>query len=281
MVQIRIKMRSGVIFCVKIMKANLSLCFMSAGSRKKKSDLRIILVGKTGAGKSTAGNTILGREEFKSQQSSSSETSECRRGTGEVRGQKVAIVDTPGLFDTDFTQDEVLERIESCVSLSAPSPHAFLVVVKLDRFTQEEKDTVRIIQSTFGEKAAKHSLVLFTHGDRLKTQSIERFVSKTEELKGLILQCYGRYHVFNNQVKDQEQVNQLLEKIDRMTLENDGGYYTAQMFKKAKKVLKKEKMRLSKELKAEEQQRRKTMKAQVEREMRLKGRSKKHKCVMQ
>lgn len=134
----------------------------------------------------------MGREEFKSELSSSSKTSECKRAEGEVRGRKVAIIDTLGLFDTDFTQDEVLERVESCVSLSAPGPHAFLVVVKLDRFTQEEKDTVRIIQSTFGEKAAKYSLVLFTHGDKLKTKSIERFVSKSEELKGLILECYGR-----------------------------------------------------------------------------------------
>lgn len=87
--------------------------------------------------------------------------------------------------------------------------------------------------------------------------------------------------VFNNQVIDQEQVDQLLEKIDRMTLENDGGHYTAQMLRKAKQASKKEKQRLSKELKAEEQQRRKIMKAEVKREMRLKGRSKKQKCLLQ
>lgn len=52
------------------------------------------------------------------------------------------------------------------------------MVLKLGRFTQEEEDTVKMIQSTFGKEAAKYSLVLFTHGDKLKKQTIENFISK-------------------------------------------------------------------------------------------------------
>uniref|UniRef100_A0A3P8P3W4 AIG1-type G domain-containing protein n=1 Tax=Astatotilapia calliptera TaxID=8154 RepID=A0A3P8P3W4_ASTCA len=233
-------------------------CILHVHATLNNKALRIVLVGKTGVGKSAAGNTILGREAFESELSPSSLTSECHKAKGNVDGRKVAVNDTPGLFDTNFTQEEVLNRIKMCISLSAPGPHAFLVVLQLGRFTQEEKDTVQMIQTTFGEDGAKYTMVLFTHGDQLKKQTIENFISESPDLIAIIRKCGNRYHVFNNEIKDPKQISQLLDKIDKMTA-----------------AIEKEKERLLKEMEAQKQRELDKLRAKYG------GRATREKCKVQ
>uniref|UniRef100_A0A8C4ST93 AIG1-type G domain-containing protein n=1 Tax=Erpetoichthys calabaricus TaxID=27687 RepID=A0A8C4ST93_ERPCA len=202
-------------------------------------ELRLVLLGKTGVGKSASGNTILGRDEFKSTLSFRSITKQSKKGTAVVDGKTITVVDTPGFFDTELSEEEVKTEILQCMVLSSPGPHVFVVVIPVRRFTQEERDAVRKVQELLTDSAPEYALILFTHKDQLENKmKIEDFIAENEHLIELVRKCGNRYHSFNNKnTEDHQQVTELLTKIENMVALNGGQYYTNELYQKVEEEI--------------------------------------------
>ena len=156
-------------------------------------------------------------------------TATCVKHQGNFNEVKITVVEAPG-WSTDTTVPDWLKgEVLHGVSMCAPGPHVFLLVVPISKaFTENDHKAVHELLKPFNEGVWRHCMVLFTWGDWLNKQPVEDHIAREgRALQELVEKCGNRYHVLpKNSFGDPVPVKGLLQKVIDIITRNKGCFTT-------------------------------------------------------
>src|SRR5436305_283515 len=151
---------------------------------------KILLIGRSGRGKSTLANVLLNRnnnfeEVFKESSGSVSETKKIQYEEFENKDVNYLVVDTPGIGDTKMSDSEVLDIIAEAVYSVKDGLNQVLFVVS-GRFDQSEMATYNLLRTIiFDEHITEHTTIARTRfadfrSEKKRQADIELMVKESQ-----------------------------------------------------------------------------------------------------
>ena len=147
---------------------------------------RIIIIGKSGAGKSSLGNVLMGRDRnfngtgfesgcFKSdvsqptqgQKITSQTCADVKPWLGNSTYGEVTVIDTPGLMETDLEKEErTISELARKLKDEYKFINTFLIAIKESdaiRYTRETHSMMNLFANMFGDEFWCNVMIAFTH----------------------------------------------------------------------------------------------------------------------
>lgn len=192
----------------------------------KEKEIRMILIGKVGSGKSTLGNKILGKKVFETGQSFSSVTTEWKSEFSVNNNTKYFVVDTPGVNGIEEDTTEAFKCLARCFFASSPGFHCIVLVISgTERITELDKNIIVNLDEMLGKEAHNFIIVVFTG---VKPNDLERLIFTSDDIHKLCMKCRGMYlSVGDNTDKgiSDKQMTEFFEKVNNLVRLNCGSWF--------------------------------------------------------
>lgn len=167
------------------------------------NELKLVLIGSHDVGKNSIGKEIFRKKVFSSWKVLQHVDIEVTRT---VSGRRIHLTRTPGWKEDLNNPQKTKSKILQCVqSLYDTKPDAVLLALKVESDLSES--TVNTLEDFLSVQLWSHTIVIFTHGEKLAGSAIERYI-RYKNLQPLIDKCGQRYFVLE---KNDEQIIETIE----------------------------------------------------------------------